>query len=562
MRIDVHTLSAMPRRDLNGASLARPSFSLSRIFRLVLCLTAVCAAAMWGGTASVVAQSQARTVAAQSAVQKLPSPEKIVSDYVKKIGGKKRLAAVRDATYMWKVYRQGAEAGTAKTQLKAPSSSRTDIMLTTGEIGMAAGVRSAWIRDADNRLRTLTDTEAFAARLQASLEAGRMVDYKKQNVLARTVSLEDAEGEQAFHIEFSTRTGARLNYRFGATSKLLLRMSDEARGLQVRYADWRASGASSPLEPHRIEFERRGTETLTFVLNEVRYNTGAADTVFNPPGEATLDIPALLREVARNQDEIDGRISEYTFTRKQTEREINDRGEVKKEKSVVHEVYPVAGGGRALKLLSENGVPLSLEKRAREEKRVAEEIEKLERENEQRKRKLERERTERARKQRTETGAGESGDDELGIGAFLRACEFVSPRRENFREREAIVFDFRPRANFQPSNDEESIIAKLSGTIWIDPLDRQVMRLEARLDKNFKIGGGLVASVRPGSTFAFEQARMADGVWLPKFSQVSASAKVFLFAGFRLDATREYADYKRFSTKTGDATLDEPKEKP
>jgi hypothetical protein len=29
-------------------------------------------------------------------------------------------------------------------------------------------------------------------------------------------------------------------------------------------------------------------------------------------------------------------------------------------------------------------------------------------------------------------------------------------------------------------------------------------------------------------------------------------------AGFRLDATREYSDYKRFSTKTDDAKIDTP----
>jgi hypothetical protein len=78
----------------------------------------------------------------------------------------------------------------------------------------------------------------------------------------------------------------------------------------------------------------------------------------------------LLREVARNQSVLDERVSEYTFTRKQTEREINDRGEVKKEKIIVHEIYPVRGGGRVLKLISENGVALAGDKLAREERRV------------------------------------------------------------------------------------------------------------------------------------------------------------------------------------------------
>ena len=36
--------------------------------------------------------------------------------------------------------------------------------------------------------------------------------------------------------------------------------------------------------------------------------------------------------------------------------------------------------------------------------------------------------------------------------SFLKVCEFVSPRRERFRDRDAVVFDFRPRPGFKPSN--------------------------------------------------------------------------------------------------------------
>ena len=54
------------------------------------------------------------------------------------------------------------------------------------------------------------------------------------------------------------------------------------------------------------------------------------DTLFEPPGEEALNIPALLRELARNQTKVDRRINECTYTRKETERKINDRGEVTK----------------------------------------------------------------------------------------------------------------------------------------------------------------------------------------------------------------------------------------
>jgi hypothetical protein len=87
-----------------------------------------------------------------------------------------------------------------------------------------------------------------------------------------------------------------------------------------------------------------------------------------------------------------------------------------------------------------------------------------------------------------------------------------------------------------------------------------VVRLEARLAESYKVGGGLFVSVRPGSAVVIEQTRLADGVWLPRYSQINAAAKVFLFAGFHIDATREYSNYKRFSTDVGDATIDKPEE--
>ena len=505
---------------------------------------------------------------ARAQTSKLPTPDKLVGEYVKAVGGKKRLASVRDATYEWAVRRKDADVGTARTRLKMPGALRTDLTLADGETDSAANARAAWMRTPDGHMRTLTGGEAFAARLQATLEAGWFADYKKQKVLARTVAREDVGGEPAYSVEFTTRAGARLRYWFGATSKVVLQMSDDARRLRVRFHDWRAR-AGSPLlvEPHRIEVEREGADTLTLTLQNASYNAGLADTLFEPPSDSTLDVAALLRDLSKNQDEADKRVNDYTFTRKITERELNDRGEVKKETVNVYEVYPVVGWGWVQKHVSENGVPLAGEREAKEQKRVGEELEKAERELPKVKEKREREKAKRIAKRSKEKAkkggdGGEEEDDDIEISTFLRACELFSPRRERFQNRDVVVFDFRPRASFRPSNRGETIVSKLSGVVWVDPVERHVMRLEARLVESFKIGGGLAVSVKPGSSFIFEMTRLEDGVWLPRFSQVNASARLFLFAGMSINETNEFADYKRFSSKTGDDKLDAPKEKP
>src|ERR1700755_1327011 len=55
-------------------------------------------------------------VNARAQSSQLPSPDRVVGDYVTAVGGSKRLAALRDATYEWAVVRAGAGAGTARSE--------------------------------------------------------------------------------------------------------------------------------------------------------------------------------------------------------------------------------------------------------------------------------------------------------------------------------------------------------------------------------------------------------------------------------------------------------------
>lgn len=480
--------------------------------------------------------------------QKLPSPDKIVNDYLKAIGGKKRVAAIKDATFEWRNQAQ-PEQGVAVSQIKAPASTRLEVsngdaLRTT----TAANARSAWLRASDGRLSTLTDAEANAAKLQAALDASHLINYKKLSALARTVALNESESEPAYVVEFSSRNGARLRYWFGSSSKLLLKITDEAREMETRFADYRAE--SNVLEPHRIEIKSRQMGAMTFLMQSARYNTGLSDALFDPPGAEQIDVAALLREVERNQERLEDRVSDYTYLEKRTERKINGRGEVTEEIIKVFEIYPLPNQRPVRKLVSENGAVLPADKAAKEEKRVTEELEKAERERAKAIEKRERD----EKKGKTEKKA----DDDPGIADFIRSAELVSPRRETLRGREAIVFDFRPRAGYKPKGDIESVVSKLTGVVWIDPVDKQVMRLEAKLVESYKMGGGLLASIRPGTAFVFEQKRMDDGVWLPVFTQANISAKILLFKGIDLNVQQEFSNYQRFNSDLDNYKLTAP----
>jgi len=485
--------------------------------------------------------------------KKLPAAEKIIDSYLKALGGRKRAATIHDATYEWQILLKDQPLGIAKTLRKFPSSVRTELIFGNGQIVSAANPRSAWTNGLDGKPHTLTDSEAAAARLQAVLDASHLLDLKKSSVLSRVISLK-ADGP-AYVVEFSLRSGARLRYLFSPTTKLLLSIEDDARKTTTRFEDYRSAG--NILEPHRVIIDNGGQGSLTFLLQRASYNTGIAESVFDPPRSAeTLDVEALLRDVSQNQEQLEQRFTEYSFVQKQTEREINSKGELKKETVKVYEVFPIPHREPVLKLLSENGIALAGERAAKEQKRVEEELAKAERDQDKDAQKVEKRRAERQRKR---DAKGNESDDDLDVSAFLRVCEFVSPRREGFRDRDAVVFDFRPRAGFKSSNRQEDLISKLVGVIWIDPADKQVMRLEARLAEGFKMGGGLLVNLRPGAAFVVEQTRMVEGVWLPRLAQINLSVKVLLFGGGDYNQTIEWSDYKHFSGSVGDYKLEAPK---
>ncbi|HKP71382.1 MAG TPA: hypothetical protein VJT82_00495, partial [Pyrinomonadaceae bacterium] len=474
--------------------------------------------------------------------QKLPSPDKVVADYVKAVGGKKRLAALRDATYEWSVRQKGrtSEDGSATTRLKSPASSRLDINIEQNEISFGATARSAWTLGRDMVIRTLTGAESKSARLQATLDAARLVDYKKFNLSAVTTGAEQVAGERAYVVEFRSRDAARVRYYFGATSKLLLQTVDDARRITARFTDYRAE--SGVLEPHRVELEIEGREPLVLDLQGAKYNAGLSDSLFDAPSKETLDVKALMRAVIEREPLTNVKYDEYTFTAKATERELNDKGETTKETVRVWDIFLAPNGRGIGKLVSVNNAPLPAERAAKEEKRVADFLTA----------------NEKATPPPAQKGEGgfhiQLGSYGFGLADILRASEFVAPRRERFQERDAIVFDYRPRADFKPKNKTDEILAQLVGLIWIDPVDKVIMRIEARSTDDFKIGGGMMLSIKPGAGFVFERMRLADGFWVPRLYQWNANGKAMLFMKKSVYETTEWSNYKRFKAEAGDAT--------
>ena len=140
----------------------------------------------------------------------------------------------------------------------------------------------------------------------------------------------------------------------------------------------------------------------------------------------------------------------------------------------------------------------------------------------------------------------------------MRASQLVNPRRERFRGREVIVFDFEPMPGYKPRKDFEKFFGKMAGAIWVDALDKQVARVDARLVSAFKVAGGLLASLREGASFVLEADRVNNEIWLPTRADINLNVKVLLVKGITVNQTIAYGNYQRFSVDSEKEKLAAP----
>jgi len=156
-------------------------------------------------------------------------------------------------------------------------------------------------------------------------------------------------------------------------------------------------------------------------------------------------------------------------------------------------------------------------------------------------------------------GKEKKDDDDVGIETFLRACEFVNPRRERFRGQDVLVFDFEPNPEFKPHKLVEKVVHELAGVVWIDEKAHDVARLEAYFVGDFRFGGGVIANLQKGTSFVFEQAYINNEVWLPTYEEAHVGVRVLLVKAFKVNEVTRYSDYRKFNVESI-ASIAKPKD--
>jgi hypothetical protein len=475
--------------------------------------------------------------------------EKIVSQYVKAAGGGRTLAKIQTLTIEGTFTSDDGKTGTYTLDTKLPNRYYSELLVDEKNLIEAYNGKSAWHQNAAGELGTLVGPEGMQLEAAAQYYNSRLLNPKKSKMALALVGHAQVRGKDALQLEVTTATGMKRQVFFDPQTHLIVKDAATVGGVEeeILYDDYRT--VDGVKLPHKIELHR-GNGKYDISVTRAVINGTVGERVFDFPKKSQVQLPdlkALFKEIDDNQKAIDKIKENYTGTRAEEETEFESDGRVKKRELKEYTFFYL-NGEEVSTLVKKEGKPLGGEEQKKENEKTQKRIEELQ------KNKAKKEAKEQKAK---EEGKDKEGDDP-GIEVFLRACQFVNPRRERFRGQDVLVFDFEPNPEFKAHKLVEKLAQKLAGVVWIDEKAHDVARLEAYFTGDMKIGGGLLANLQRGTSFVLEQAYVNDEVWLPTYEEAHVGVRVLLVKGFKVNAVTRYSDYKKFNVETL-STIAKPK---
>src|SRR5262245_2765324 len=229
----------------------------------------------------------------------------------------------------------------------------------------------------------------------------------------------------------------------------------------------------------------------------------AEDAPFRPLPE----LGPLLRDLRERLHTDEYLLDQYTFIEKHVEKQLDDRGQVKKVTTETYEVYPSAEPGHTYrKLVERDGKPLNSSELDKEDRKHDAKVAKADAAGEREARMAELRRKEQ-----------KLLDEVFGM------YEFHMGGREMVEGRPTIGLTYAARSDFKPTTRGGKILKSFEGRVWIDEQDRQVVRAEGHLVDPVSFGLGVLARLHKGAIASFTRRKVNDEIWLPSEARFAGS---------------------------------------
>jgi hypothetical protein len=483
------------------------------------------------------------------------SADKVLKRALKAMGGEKTIKKIKSWQVTGRITRisDGASGSYHATAMQ-PNYYTGSFDINGFEVATGYNGKSGWFRDSKDGLKTLTGAASRDFQAEISYRNYRWLNAKNEKSKLTWGGLTVVNDKPASVVLLTTTKNVKIKMYFDEATGLLVREEIPASDLKriFDYSDFRVvDGVQEPFTINASISDVR----YEIKLEQVIHNLTVAQNTFEFPrigNEPLPDINALLDAVRKNEDKVDEILENYSYTETISRREIGKDGVLREKESESFELS-FYKGNRIRRQIAKNGKPLTGKDEENELKEFEKRVKEIEKEEAKKEREI----------AQQKNGAPDSDKGQrISIADVLRASNLVNPRRERYKERDVIVFDFEPKPNYKPQKDYEKFFGKVAGAMWIDPNDKQVVRVEARLIDSYKVAGGLLASLKKGATFVLEQQRVNNEIWLPSIAEINLSVKVFLIKSFDANVLNTYGNYKKYVTDVDkDVKIKAPEEK-
>lgn len=270
------------------------------------------------------------------------------------------------------------------------------------------------------------------------------------------------------------------------------------------------------------------------------------------------DLASLIKECQANGKN-GALMAEYTYNWKITQRGTNSKGVAKDEFALYEAYVPPLKNKRATKFvliqIYEKSQPLPADKVEKERQKAGERLAKAEIDNQRANTKETLAAEDESRNRLpgvyfdANVNYGLTKNVKLSPPTILKECVFDNLRDEMLNGRPAFKLDFRPSSAAAFEKDEK-FLAQTHGTIWVDKVDRLVVKIEGRK-----------LNAKPNDddpVFIYRSIRVLEGKWLPELVQFNGNKNKDFFNGMGGDMIFEWLDYKRFVTGAEDPKLKSP----
>jgi len=235
-------------------------------------------------------------------------PAKILSEYVRALGGSKALSKIQTET-LEGAFSNPADGkpSTYTFSLKLPNRYYSEFVLGDKPLIEAYNGKSAWHETPSGELSTLLGQQGQQLEAASLYYNSRLLNLKKNKLAVAFIGHAQVRGKDSLQLELTTTTNVRRELFFDPQSHLLVKESAPVAGLdqEILYDDYRS--VDSVKLPYKIELHR-GLDTYSINITRASINETVGERTFDFPIKSQVKLPdlkALFKEIDENQKAAD-----------------------------------------------------------------------------------------------------------------------------------------------------------------------------------------------------------------------------------------------------------------